>query len=99
MAVYWLTFRLEENASYSHRLSALEEAIKSLATKWWLEPTSFYVFESASDMDAVARTVKGEIDPSVDLVLIGMPYVKSARLIGASHDGDIFELIDFAKKA
>jgi hypothetical protein len=97
---YWLTFRLADDATYSTRLDKLTKAVQDVtAGTWWVEPTSFLLFQSASDIDAVAAIVKAAINPAKDIVLIGMPDYKSARIIGASTDPDLFKLMPFTKKA
>lgn len=99
MAVYWLSFRLADDDDYQARYDALEEAVRTQATKWWLETSSFFVFESAQNIDSAASSVKKAINPVKDIVLIGMAEYKSGRLIGASEDSDIFKLMPFVKKA
>jgi hypothetical protein len=99
MAIYWLTFRLQEDADYDDRYQALVDAIQRITTRWWVEPSSFMLFESSRDIDGVAASVKAAIAESKDLVLIGMPDYKTARLIGKSDDDDIFKLMPFTKRA
>ena len=99
MAVYWLTFKLKEDGGYAMRYHALEEAVRSNASRWWTESTSFLLFESAASIDDIAISVSSAINTDVDLALLGMPYVKSARAIGAIADEDLFKLMDFTKKA
>ena len=99
MSTYWLTFRIHENSGYSSRYDALMDSLRSHATSWWLESTSFVLFSTANNIDQVASSVKAALDPSIDLALIGMPDFKSARVIGASTDPDLFKLMPFTKKA
>lgn len=99
MAAYWLTFRIEQDSTYSTRYEKLIDAIRGIASKWWIEPTSFLLFESSLGIDQVASTVKSAINPRTDLALVGMPDYKSARIIGASTDDDLFDLMPFTKKA
>ena len=98
METFWLSYRLEDDSSYSQRYDKLIETVDALSTKWWLEPSSFIVFASAVGIDTVAAKVKAAINPRTDIAVIGMPDFKSARLIGVSHDEDIFDLIPFIKK-
>ena len=97
MATYWLSFRLKENSTYSDRYDALVETIRVNSMRWWPETSSFFVFETVATIDELAMHVKKQIDPGTDLVLIGMPVFKSARLIGKNDDQDIFDLIPFVK--
>lgn len=96
---YWLSFRLEDNRSYRARYDALMDAVQQLSQKWWVEPSSFLVFSSSESIDSVAAAVKAAVDPNVDLVTIGMPDYKSARLIGNNGDPDVFDLIPFMRRA
>ena len=99
MAVYWLTFRLASDATYSDRYDALKESIRGMASAWWYEPSSFFLFESSEDIDRVAANVGSVINAAKDIVLIGMPDYKSARVLGASTDKDLFKLMPFTKYA
>ncbi len=98
MATYWIAFRITDDATYSYRYDALMEAIRTNATKWWTDPTSFIVFSSERSIDDIAAVVEEAIDPSSDVALIGKSEFKTARLVGTTNDHDIFELIPFAKK-
>ncbi|HUQ36846.1 MAG TPA: hypothetical protein VM144_10775 [Aestuariivirga sp.] len=98
MAVYWITFRLEDNPTYSKRYKAFTDEVNRLSSKWWVEPSSFFVFESSYTIDQIATALKTTISTSVDLVVIGMPDIKAARILGDFKDQDIFELIPFIKK-
>ncbi len=99
MAVYWLTFRLKEDATYSDRYDALIEQVKGIQHMWWVDASSFILFEATSSIDDIAKFIKGAIDPAKDLVLVGMPDFKDARVIGALKDQDLFTLMPFTKNA
>ena len=98
MAVYWLTFRLHEDQSYAQRYDNLVDAIDKLSTKWWTQSSSFILFESATNIDGVAAAAKQAVKPTTDIVLIGMPDYKSARVIGSANQ-TLFDLMSFTKKA
>jgi hypothetical protein len=98
MSVYWLTFRIHDDAGYEHRYNALTGTVQAMSSRWWTEATSFLLFESAHNLDQVAAKVKVAVGPS-DLVLIGMPEFKDARVIGPVKDQDLFTLMPFTKKA
>ena len=100
MNVYWLTFRIEHNSGYNARYQALQEAVKALATMpWWVESTSFIVFQSTLGIDAVAARLKAAIDPRLDMALVWMSEFKSARVIGNVTDADLFKLIPYVQRA
>ena len=98
MAVYWITFRLEDDARYRERYDNLQQAINDLSTKWWVDPSSFYLIESDLKIDQVAASLKNAVNVRTDIVLIGSPNTKHARLIGQTNDQDLFELMPFTKK-
>jgi hypothetical protein len=94
-----MTFRIADDQQYAQRYDNLVEAVRTIASEWWTESTSFLLFESALSIDDVAAKVKDAINPAKDLALIGMPDYKSARAVGAVKDGDLFKLMPFTKKA
>lgn len=97
MAVFWLTFRIEHNATYGQRYETLLETIQMNSSSVWDESTSFYVFDANATIDGMASSIKASIDPKTDMALLGMPYFKDARLIGDSVDKKIYGLMDFLK--
>ncbi|MCR4265341.1 hypothetical protein [Nitratireductor sp. ZSWI3] len=98
MATYWLSFRLQDDSTYNQRYKDLTDTVQRLSTKWWVEASSFIVFASAADIDKIASEIADVIYVDTDLVIVGMPDFKSARLIGHHEDDDIFELMPFIKK-
>lgn len=99
MNTYWLSFRLNDDAAYGRRYDELIDTVRQRASKWWLESSSFIVFASGDGIDSLAASLKTAIDASKDLIVLGMPEFKSARLIGASNDPDIYDLMPFIKPA
>ena len=97
---FWVTFRIASTGDYDARYKKLNDDLSAISDsgKWWIESTSFYLFESALSIDDVAQTVANAFDPERDLALVGMPNFKSARAVGAITDGDLFKLLPFAKK-
>ncbi|MCA0058387.1 MULTISPECIES: hypothetical protein [unclassified Mesorhizobium] len=98
MATYWLSFRLQDDRTYNQRYENLTETVERLSTKWWVEASSFIVFASEAGIDKIASEIADVIYIDTDLVIVGMPEFKSARLIGHHEDDDIFELMPFIKK-
>lgn len=101
MATYWLTFRIADQGDYDARYDRLHKTVFELANggKWWVESTSFYLFDSPSTISEAAAKISGALDTDCDLALLGMTEVKSARAIGAVTDQDLFELVPFARRA
>lgn len=99
MPKYWLTFRIAQVGNYDERYQSLHEAVMELAgPKWWTEPTSFYAFNSALDIDGVASVVKEQIDARYDVALIGRIGFKAYRLVGGNDD-DAFEFFPELQRA
>lgn len=99
METYWFSFHIENDSTYQQRYDRLIESIRDkLNGKWWLETTSFIIFQSNSNIDTIALAVKAAFNPNKDIAVIGMSDYKSARLIGASKDPDIYDLMPFIKK-
>ena len=102
--VYWLNFRLADvnttKGDYKKRYDNLVEALEKLAVgAWWVEGSSIVVFRYGGGIDAVVAAAKGAIAENQDVVLIGMPYWKTMRLVGASKDAATLQgLVDFMKK-
>lgn len=94
----WISFRLKDNGTYSERYNDLHNAIMSVADKWWVETSSYYIIETNYSAAQIAATVKENIAPSVDLALVGRFHYKTLYVIGANEDNDIYDLVDFAKK-
>ncbi|MBZ0163410.1 MAG: hypothetical protein K8H74_11935 [Notoacmeibacter sp.] len=90
---YWLTFRIEQKTvdgiSAGKRRDDLYAAIQWHAETWWLEPTSFVLFDSSSEIGEIASSCKEAIAPSVDQVLIRKLNSKAARIIGKVEDMDM----------
>lgn len=97
MAIYWISFRIAKrevnNRSYQQRHDGLEAAIEDVSTNYWKETTSFIVFETESDFNALARAIKGEISLEHDLFLIRRMDQKSAYICGDNDDPSIFDLM------
>lgn len=98
--LYWVSFRVEEVGNHTARRKALEEAISDCADgSWWKDPTSFVLFQSDLAINIIAGHLKAAINEDTDIVVIGMPNVKSARVIGNVVDDDLFSLWDWIKPA
>jgi hypothetical protein len=95
MSVYWLAFRLGNDKSYG----LLLDAIDRVSSTWWMEPSSFFLFESGADIDDIASRVSRVIDTAKDVVLIGMIEAKNARVVGNVADPILFHLMPFVVKA
>lgn len=103
MAIYWLTFRIEQRTvsgdSDDYRRERLYEAIRTLADRhWWVEPTSFILFQSEHDIDQIIGLVREAIAEPHDIVLIRNAEHKTARVLG-KVDPDLFKLMPYLEQA
>lgn len=102
--IYWLNFRLAEvnttKGDYQKRYEKLVEVLQGLTVgSWWVEGTSLVVFRSSVTLDDMIAKIKGAISEAHDIVVIGMPYWKTMRLVGAAKDAATLQaLVDFMKK-
>jgi hypothetical protein len=102
MSTYWVTFRISKK-TFNHktnedRYKALQEAVRTSTTKWWVDPENFYVFESERDIESLAESFKLAIDPTHDLFLIRDMNAGSAVIYGKTEDHDIFTLMPYLKR-
>lgn len=100
---YWITFHIKDvntaKGDYSARYKALTQAIFEMSDGYWPEPTSFILFSTDKSAAEIIAAIKGAIQSSVDLVVLGMPSVKRFDVIGATAHLDVIQsLVDFAKK-
>ena len=92
MAVYWLSFRIAEKKTEKgtdvDRRKALYDAIKKIQPNVWEVPTSFILFETAKDIDAIAAICKNAVSPSEDSVILRKIDGGNVRFIGSKVDFD-----------
>lgn len=98
--MYWVTFRLVQDATRQDRYDMLVGALNDAATggSYWDEPTSFWLFNSSLSIDEISAMIGDSIDTGKDVALIGMPHKKSARVVGKVDDKDLFKIHDFVKQ-
>jgi hypothetical protein len=96
---YWITFRIAKRGDYDQRYEALGQAVQAVMSggRWWKEPSSFYAFSSALDIDAVADRVFKAVDANTDVVLIARIGFKSYRIIGGK-DEDVLDFFPEVKE-
>lgn len=97
MRTYWITFRIADHGNYQARYDALHLAIHERTDKVWEESSSFILFRSEHTIDQLASAVERALDTDIDVALIGMTEVKSARIVGDWSDPDLTELIPFVQ--
>lgn len=100
---YWLTFEIKDETtpkgSYRDRYDALIAALQSLNDGWWAQPTSFILFGSTSARAAIIAKIKGALDLSKDVAVLGAPNYKVMDCIGRTDGFDaVASMVPFAKK-
>lgn len=94
--LYWVTFRIADVGNWKARYGAVQQAVKELTLgSWWTDPTSFIVFQSDQTIDTIAAHIRAALDPDQDIAVVGMPNIKSARVVGNVEDPDLFTLWDW----
>lgn len=98
MAVFWISFTLEDNSTYDDRYTALIDGLHGIGNEWWEETAAFLLLDTDSEIDGVCHVIESAIDTSTDIALVKKEGVKAARIIGAFKDKSIFALLPYVKK-
>lgn len=86
MKTLWVTFRIHKDANYNDRYGEVQEVILSHCHGiYWLDSTSYYMFQSESSAAQVARDVAAVLG-AFDLALVGATEFKTAVFVGYSED-------------
>ena len=90
---YWLTFRIGNvtvgGVTSNQRRDALYDTINDLSSSWWVEPTSFILFDSHEGIEAIAAKCRSAISASNDMVLIRKLNKQDAQVIGKIDNPDM----------
>ena len=98
MPAYWLSYRIHADATREARAKELTDRVKAMAGSSWEDSTSFLIFSSEQNIDAIAQDLKSAINLRTDLIVLCMTEVKAARLAGAVNDEAIFKLMPHIRK-
>jgi len=102
MPVYWVTFRLDEQASgdkpKEQRLAEFQSVFAELTDKVWAEPAAFVVFEAAPSMEVVASLLRDAINPATDMFLLHEIDREDAIICGTYSDPDILLFMPHLKR-
>lgn len=103
MAKYWLSFRIADREAggrtYNERYDDFKNAVEALATTYWNETTSFYVFESQFGLIDLTRALQSQIHEDYDLFIIRELDRKAGMICGDYSDPSIFTLMPYLQKA
>lgn len=90
MADYWISFRIDSDAGYSKRYTALEKAIGECATEGqWDADTSFVCIRSKYSIDSAGQHLKKALNSSTDHLVIRRIDHKDTRYINGP--GEAFD--------
>lgn len=97
MALFAITFRIHEDATYQDRYDSLVEVLKAIGSggKYWDEPTSFFLItstRSAADLATLIRDMSN-ISEQKDLVFIMNVSAPQYSILGVFADKDVHELM------
>jgi len=100
---YWVTFDIKyettSKGTYQARYDALIAALGGVNDGWWSQPTSFILFGSTAPRSEIIRAIKGALDLSTDIAVLGAPAVQVFECIGAVANLDVVQsMVEFAKK-
>jgi hypothetical protein len=84
--VYWLTFRIADDADSARRWRALEAALGALASSHWKEPTSFWMFRTAVSPAMIRQGVGSAINQQQDVVAFALLGSTEVEIVGKSND-------------
>jgi hypothetical protein len=73
MAIFCITFRIHEDATYTERYESVVAAIKRCCHgPYWDQPTSFFLFENPSSSQAIAGWIdqNSKFAASKDVLLV-----------------------------
>ncbi len=96
MAIFAITFRIHNDATYERRYNSVVEAIKKQTTsKYWDEPTSFFLIENSLNSTDLANSINqsSELNEDRDLLLVVNLSAKGYQAVGLVRDDDIHELM------
>lgn len=96
MAIFAITFRIHQDASYSDRYESVVQAIKGeTKSVYWDEPTSFILIESSENSENLANSINAasSFAESKDLLLVINLSQKGYKAIGKITDADLHVLM------
>jgi hypothetical protein len=96
MAIFAITFRIEDDSTYASRYNSVVAAIKGATTStYWDEPTSFFLIESGKNSADVAAQIDANstFDSKKDLLLVINLSQKGYKVLGHYTDKDLDVLL------
>lgn len=96
MAIFDLTFRIHEDASYSERYESVVEAIKRCCHgPYWDQTTSYFLFDNPASAEAIAEWIdqNSKFAPSKDVLLVTNLSTKSYKAIGSIQNRNVLDTL------
>lgn len=96
MAIFAITFRIHQDASYADRYQSVVDAIKAETTSvYWDEPTSFLLIESEHNSEGLATAIDraSQFASEKDLLLVVNLSRNGYKAIGKVRDSDLHTLM------
>ncbi|HVJ51489.1 MAG TPA: hypothetical protein VM689_03460 [Aliidongia sp.] len=93
MAVYWISFRFDDDPGQAERRYALTKSIHTHKKRYWDRTDNFVIFESVHTLEFLADSFKRHLDRRRDLFLLCELATQSAVLYGHNTDPDVLELM------
>lgn len=96
MAVFCLTFRIHEDATYAQRYDSVVEAVRRCCHgEYWDQTTSFFLFENPSTSEKIADWINqnSQFAEAKDVLLVINLTQKGYKAIGAVKDRKILEAL------
>jgi hypothetical protein len=93
MSDYWVTFRIESDATYDKRYKGLVEAMALArgSNASWGEPTSFWLVRTHLDIDAFTKALSKPLNATTDLLVVRELAVDDSRYFGAIKFPDVLK--------
>jgi hypothetical protein len=97
MALFAITFRINDDAEYEERYSSVTAAIEHAGRsgKHWKEPTSFYLITYSGNSETLANEIQENslFAPDRDLLLVINLSQRGYKPAGKIRDRDLYELM------
>jgi hypothetical protein len=97
MALFAITFRLDQDSTYAERYKSVTQAIakQDTSNKHWSEPTSFFLITSSLNSKGLAEAIdaNSSFANDRDLLLVINLTKNGYHPIGLVKDKDLYEIM------
>ncbi|GLS29306.1 hypothetical protein SAMN04488498_113108 [Mesorhizobium albiziae] len=95
MADYWVTFRIASDSTYNDRYGGMVKAMAAMRGSQnasWAEPTSFWLVQSASGLDALVKALTAPLNAKTDILVARNMNDGHVRYFGELSRPDVLKL-------